>query len=164
MLDRSSAPPRILAAALTLALAGCSGGFPADPDGTLARIKADGVLRAGAAPHPPQVEIPAPGAEPTGNEVEPVEAYGEHLGVDVEWIVGTESTLFEALHGGEVDLVVGGLQHNSLFASEAGFTRPYLEETASDGEETIKRVMATPMGENALLTDLERFLDEEAGW
>lgn len=143
-----------------LPLAACSGGFPADPDGTLERIREEGLLRVGAAPHPPQVEITTLGAEPTGTEVDLVEAYGDHLGVDVEWVVGTESTLFEALQDGEVDLVVGGLQHNSLFVSEAGFTRPYVEEKAGDGE-TVKRVVATPMGENALLSDLERFLDGE---
>ena len=60
----------VLVAAAVL-LAGCGTSllpddFPADPDGTLDRIRADGVVRAGASPRPGWVEVGDDA--PTGRE------------------------------------------------------------------------------------------------
>lgn len=142
---------------------GCSGGFPADPDQTLETIRETGVMRAGASHNPPLVVHPeTDGGDPTGTEVDLIEAYAEHLGVDVEWMMGSETALFEALQEGQVDLVVAGLLDDSEWTSKSGLTRPYTEETAPDGS-TRKRVVATPAGENALMTDLERWFDTYEG-
>lgn len=146
--------------ALFAFLAAC--GLPHDTDGSLDRIRSDQLLRAGAAHHPPYVAADGSG-EPAGSEVELVEQYAEHLGADVEWEVDSEAALIEELEAGRLDIVVAGFEDTSPWAEQAAFTRPYLEQV--EGPEATKRahVMATRMGENALLVDLERWLDEHAG-
>lgn len=145
--------------ALLALLAAC--GMPHDTDGTLDRIRSDQLLRAGAAHHPPYVEVA--NGKPGGSEVELIEQYAEHLGADVEWEVDSEAALIEELEAGRLDIVVAGLESTSPWADHAGFTRPYLEQV--EGPDAAKRahVMAIRMGENALLVDLERWLDEHAG-
>ncbi len=129
-----------------------------DPDETLETIRSSGVLRAGASHHPPQVVHPAPGDVPSGVEVDLVEAYAAHLGAQVEWTAASESVLMEKLDEGELDLVVAGLRDDSVWSKTAGLTRAYTQEKAPDGT-TLNRVIATPMGENALMSDLERWFD-----
>lgn len=150
-------------AVLTVALAGCGGRFPVDPDGTLESIRSSGELRAGASHHPPQVVHPSEtSGDPTGTEVELVEAYARHLGARVEWTAASETSLMEKLDEGELDLVVAGLRDDSVWADQAGLTRAYTQETAPNGS-TLNRVIATPMGENALMVDLERWFDGYEG-
>lgn len=55
------------ACAMVAVLTGCSGGFPADPDGTLETVTG-GVLRVGVSSNPPWTETGAGG--PTGLEPE----------------------------------------------------------------------------------------------
>lgn len=148
----------VLALLLTSGVTGCGGAFPADPDGTLDSIRSSGVLRAGASHHPPQVVQSAPETDPEGTEVDLLEAYARHLGARVEWTVASETALMEKLDEGEVDLVVGGLRDDSVWSAQAGLTRAYTQERAPDGT-TLNRVIATPMGENALMNDLERWFD-----
>lgn len=144
--------------AVVLTTAAC-GRFPRDPDGTLERIEQSHVLRAGASYHPPFVEQ---GDPPTGSEVELVTAYANHLGADVEWLTGTEAVLVERMESGELDVIVAGLDESTPWADKVGLTRAYAE-LASPGEAAKPRVIAVPMGENALLVDLECWLDENAG-
>lgn len=86
--------------------------------------------------------------------------YAKHLGATVEWTVDSETALVEQLEEGEVDLVVAGLEADSVWADRAALTRPYVEEKEPDGA-TVPRVIAAPAGENALLSDLERWLDTQ---
>lgn len=151
----------VLAAALTTGVTACGGSFPADPDGTLETIRTNRTIRVGASHHPPQVSQPTEkDASPTGSEVDLVTGYARHLGASVEWTVDSETALVEQLEEGQLDLVIAGLQADSVWADRAGLTRPYVEEEEPDGS-SVPRVIATPAGENALLSDLERWLDSQ---
>ncbi|WP_207206791.1 transporter substrate-binding domain-containing protein [Nocardioides ganghwensis] len=145
----------LLVAAVVL-LAGCGTSplpddFPADPDGTLDRIRADGVVRAGASPRPGWVEVGD--GDPTGREPRLVEGFAADLDAEVEWTVAGEEELVRLLEDGEIDLAVGGFTEANAWVSEVGLTRPYAGT----------HVMMVPMGENALQSRLERWLDESGG-
>ncbi|MCU1431592.1 MAG: extracellular solute-binding protein family 3 [Actinotalea sp.] len=140
-------------------LAGCGVTIPADPDGTLDRVRG-GVLRVGVSENPPWTVLPGSGgdgAPPTGTEPALVLAFAEQQGAEVEWTLGGEEPLVAALAEGELDLVVGGLTSASPWASHAALTVPYVTVSGSDGSPE-PHAMATAMGENAFLGELERFL------
>jgi polar amino acid transport system substrate-binding protein len=107
---------------LAIPIAGCE--FPADPEGTLDRVRG-GVMRVGVTPAEPWVKLPASGP-PAGVEVELVQAFADELGATVEWVEGSESDLMEALHGRQLDVVIAGLTRQSEWARSAALTRPYL--------------------------------------
>lgn len=66
----------------------------------------------------------------------------------------------DALERGEVDLLVGGLTADNPHGAKLSLTRPYA--TTVEHGETVEHVMAVRTGENAMLSELERYLDEEA--
>lgn len=160
-------PRRLAGRALLLAavatLAGCAlvpEHFPADPNGTLTRVEG-GFLRVGVAPNPPWTELPR-GAEaeplrPSGVEVELVEGFARTVDAEITWEAGSEERLVGDLEAGQLDVVVGGLTARTPWASHAAVTRPYASVPGETGEEEL-HVMLTPMGENALLVALERYL------
>lgn len=74
-----------------------------------------------------------------------------------EWTPGAESELIMAMKRGDLDVVIGGLTADSPWEKEVVLTRPYADEVTPDGD-TEKMVMATPLGENALLVALETYL------
>lgn len=152
---------RILAfsALLVLAgsLAGCSG-IPADPDGTLDRIRDEGVLRAGASPAEGLVDVTH--GDPDGALPDVVEDYAATLGAEVEWSVDSEERLVAALERGELDVVVGGMTDASPWIDRAAVTRGY-PALAENGRDPV--ALLAPLGENALLLSLEKHLDEAAG-
>ena len=116
---------RRLVAISTLAALLCGGcDFPADPDGTLERVRG-GVLRVGVTPAEPFVRLDD-GGDPTGVEVELVQGFAETLDARVEWVPGSESDLMEALAGGQLDVVIAGLTRRSEWQRTAALTRPYL--------------------------------------
>jgi ABC-type amino acid transport substrate-binding protein len=149
-----------LVVVLASALAGC-GPFPADPDGTLDRVRSEGTLRAGAAPNPGWVEVRDADTAPTGREPALVERFAATLDAEVEWTVGTEEHLVPLLEAGDLDLVVGGLTDQNPWVAKAALTRPYTEATVAGTTEA--HVMMVPMGENALQSALERWLDDHGG-
>ncbi|MHA6525362.1 substrate-binding periplasmic protein [Tessaracoccus sp. G1721] len=150
---------RCVAVILVLLLAGCAEpDFPRDPEGTLIRASG-GPLLVGVSSHPPHVDVADDGAV-TGAEAEIVEAYAESIGATVEWREGAESELMELLKLGQVDLVIGGLASDSPWSTHAAFTRPYTRTVGPDGK-SEKLVIAVRQGENALLSNLERFLIAE---
>lgn len=149
-------------AGVALLLAGCGVQVPADPDGTLDRVRDSGTLRAGASPNEPWVQLPAQrGGEPGGVEPDLVEAFADRLGAEVEWTVSGEEDLVGRMERGELDLVVGGLTADNPHGSSVGLTRPWTESTGPEGR-TLQHVLAVPRGENAMLAELESFLDEQA--
>lgn len=150
-----------LAGVLLLAVSGCGLTIPTDPEGTLDRVRTDGVLRAGAAPNPGWVEVSRSGADPTGREASLVQDFAQSLGADVEWTVATEEHLVTLLEEGDLDLAVGGFTDQNPWVSKAALTRPYVEEKARGTTE--KHVMMVRFGENALLSELETWLDEHGG-
>lgn len=163
----------ILPAAL-LALSGCGTAFPADPDGTLERARG-GTLRVGASSNGDFVRIPpAAGSssqggssqgsdirdgEVQGSDAELVKRFAAHIGAHIEWVPGTEQVLAEELKHGGLDLAIGGLDDKTPWVTHAGLTRPYAETKDQRGN-VHKHVMLVPMGENAFLLELDRFLME----
>lgn len=138
-------------------LTGC-GSIPRDPDGTLERVQSTGVLRAAASPSEGRVAVD--GTKVTGPEPDLVQGFARSLGARVEWHLMGEESAVEAMERGEIDLLVGGMTDKTPYAAKVGMTRPYAE-SVEDGEK-VAHVMAVPMGENAMLSELERYLDEEA--
>lgn len=141
--------------ALAVALGGCSGGFPADPDGTLERVEG-GVLRAGVSANPPWTVV-EDGAPPSGLEVELVTEFAETLGADVEWTTGSEEDLVGRMTGAQLDVVVAGLTGASPWSDQVALTTPYTTVPGRLGAPE-PHVVAAPIGENAFLVRLETFL------
>jgi ABC-type amino acid transport substrate-binding protein len=151
----------VLLLAALLALAGCGTSYPADPEGTLDRVRG-GTLRVGASPNGDWVQLPAGSggaARVEGREAGLVQRFAEQLGADIEWVTGTEQVLADELKHGELDLVIGGLDDKTPWTTHAGLTRPYAESRDQRGD-LHKHVMLVPLGENAFLLELDRFLME----
>ncbi len=144
----------LLAAGL---LAGCSGPFPADPDGTLERVTG-GVLRVGVTANEPWTAT-EPGGDPSGLEVDLASEFAATLDAEVEWTVGSEEDLIGRLEQAELDLVVGGFTGKSPWGAQAALTTPYTTVPDEHGRPE-PHVMAAPLGENAFLVRLETFLLE----
>jgi polar amino acid transport system substrate-binding protein len=152
--------PRLLLALLSsifvcLLVAGCGLRIPADPEKTLERVTGS-TMRVGVSPNPPWTDISDTG-EPSGTEVELVREFAGTLQAQVEWVVGGEQSLITALERGELQLVIGGLTSETPWTEKAAITKPYAETHDSEGKRK-KLVMAAPMGENAFLLALEKFL------
>lgn len=146
-------------AVLTAALVtGCGSGFPKDPEGTLDRVRG-GELRAGVSESPPWTEV-ADSGRPSGVEVDLVEDFAERLGAEVVWYPGSETHLIRSLEGGDLDLVVAGLPEASPWDQHVALTRPHTQIETLDGR-TERIVMATRLGENGFLTELESFFVEQ---
>ena len=135
-------------------LAGCH--FPDDPDGTLDRVQ-NGQLRAGLSAREPWTRVVD--GKPAGPEVRLVEDFAAELSARVEWTVGSESDLFEALKKRDLDLVVGGLTDDTPWKDKVGLTEPYLKLDA--GGRTERHIIAVAPGENRWLLRLEEFLRDQ---
>jgi polar amino acid transport system substrate-binding protein len=127
-----------------LAIAGCQ--FPADPEGTLERVRG-GTLHVGATEADPFVVLPDDD-EPAGVEVELIKRFAKTIDAEVEWVTGSEGELMDALHGRQLDVVIGGFDRHSPWLEEVTLTRPYLN---------IQIVIGAPDEESAraLSADLE---------
>lgn len=145
-----------LLAALLL-LTGCGMRIPSDPDGTLDRVTG-ATLRVGVSPNDGFTVVDDD--EVTGTDAELVEGFAATIDADVVWVPGSEEALVRDLEEGELDLVIGGITDATPWVEQAGVTRPYDEFTDEHGT-THKLVMLVPMGENAFLSALERFLTQE---
>lgn len=149
-----------VAAACAVLASGCGLTIPTDPGGTLDRVREDGVLRVGASPRPGWVDATGGGTAPGGREPRLVDDFADDLGAEVEWTVAGEEQLVTMLEEGELDLAVGGFTDANAWVSKVGLTRPYAEVEARGTTEA--HVMMVPMGENALQSELERWLDDHA--
>lgn len=153
----------LLLAAL-LVLSGCGSNFPADPKGTLERAQG-GTLRVGASMNGDWVRISAPGSrelssnDVQGTEVELVKDFATRLGARIEWVAGTEQNLADELKHGGLDLVIAGLDDKTPWVTHAGLTLPYAESRDERGN-LHKHVMLVPLGENAFLLELDKYLME----
>lgn len=139
-------------------LTACGVSVPTDPDGSLERIR-HAELRVGVSQNEPWVQLHEDGV-PTGTEVDLINKFAKSLDSDVTWIPGSEAALMESMNQGEIDLIATGMTSKTPWIDKAAITRPYREWTNARGEKE-KHVMAVPMGENALLSELEAFLDEQ---
>ncbi|WP_336646703.1 hypothetical protein [Microbacterium sp. USHLN186] len=154
--------PRIALAAIAtlcalVSLAGCGIRIPADPHGTLTGVEGD-ELHVGVSPDPGLIDVS--GATPTGALIDLAEDYARTLDATPTWTVASEETLVGMLESGDIDLAVGGFTEKTPWTARAALTRGYANIPGADGR---KLVMLVPLGENAMLSDLERFLDEEVG-
>ena len=146
-------------AGVVAVLSGCGVTVPTDPDRTLDRVRG-GELRVGISPHAPWTAVGPDGA-PGGLEVDLVEGFAGTLDADVVWTTGGEEPLVGDLERGDLDLVVGGLTASTPWTSHGAPTVAYVTVTDRDGKPE-GHVMLAPMGENAFLVDLERYLlDQE---
>jgi hypothetical protein len=153
MAGRVSLLPALLVAFAVL-VAGCGSiRIPADPDGTLDRVRS-GVLRVGVSPHEPWTRVTT--AEPDGRESDLVRRWAAGLDARIAWTVGGEQPLVQAMERGELDLVIGGITSDTPWVDQAAVTRPYATSEGPDGPQ--EHVMLAPMGENAFLVELERYL------
>lgn len=123
-------PAALLAIGLTLSACG----IPRDPGKTLARVSG-GALRVGVTHAPPWVDTSTD--EPSGIEIEVVEAFAGSIGADVTYKEATESELAAAVFHRELDLMVGGLNATSSLAGEVMLTHPYV---------TVQMVLGVPSG------------------
>lgn len=150
--------------AVILFLAGCGSTFPADPEGTLERVQG-GTLRVGASINGDWLRISSSSGSDLrdgdihGKDADLIRGFAEQLGADIEWVAGTEQVLAEELKHGGLDLVIGGLDDKTPWSTHAGLTRPYTESRDQRGD-LHKHVMLVPLGENAFLLELDRFLME----
>ena len=149
----------LILVAVLVGLVGCSGHYPADPDGTLDRVSG-GTLRVGISHQPPWVDTGGEGnseQDPGGIEAQLIQDYAQSINAEVEWHAGGEEQLITLLSQSELDIVIGGLTDSSPWESDAAMTTSYAESIGVDGS-TAKHVVAVPMGENAFMTSLESFL------
>lgn len=142
---------RAAAPVAALLLAGCSA-LPADVEGTFDRASG-GTLVVGVSEHDPFTVIDDAGTV-TGAEADLITGFAESIDAEIEWHDGPESVLAEHLKSGELDVIIGGLQSSSPWASHMALTRPY---------GPAERVMGVRLGENELLVNLERHLAREFG-
>lgn len=153
----------------TAGLTGC-GQYPRDPDETLLRIRRDGVLRVGVSPAEPwtlvgdeavgegEVIAESGGLPLGGVEVGLAAGFAEHLGVAPQWLVDGENGLVEQVELGNLDLVAAGLTADTQWSKRLGVTRGYVQAMDAHGKQKW-HVLGVPLGENAYLSELERFLD-----
>lgn len=147
-----------LAVALILLLTSCGIRIPMDPDGSLDRITSTGVLRAGASPAGDALRIDDD--QVTGPLAEEVEGFAESIDARVEWTVASEEMLVDALEAGDLDVAVGGMTDQTLWVDRVSVTRGY---TGIPGAEGRALVVLLPLGENALQSAIEEYLDAEVG-
>jgi polar amino acid transport system substrate-binding protein len=131
------------------ALSSC--GLPRDSDHTLDRVRG-GELRVGVAEHAPWVRMQDDRID--GVEPRLIEELARGLGARAAWRRGAESEILEALRRRELDIVAGGLTDDSPWKGQVAFTHPYFTDTVAGRA----HVLALPLGENAFLVHVERFL------
>lgn len=150
----------MVTAAVVGTVAGCGVTIPSDPDDTLDRVTG-GTLAVGVSLDEPWVVL-EPGTasddvQPAGIEVELVEELAARLDAEVEWTIGGEESLITSLEEGDLDLVVGGLTSTSPWAEKAALTASFATVRGPQGNDEL-HVWAAPMGENAFLAEVDRFL------
>ena len=139
---------------IALGVAGCGVTVPADPQGTLERVR-EGVLHAGASASGELVTID--GSEVGGTLAEIVEDFAESVDARVEWTVGSEEDLVDGLESGDLDVAIGGMTDATPWSDRVAVTRAYDTIPGSRGPV----VLLVPLGENAWQAQLEGYLDRE---
>lgn len=145
--------------AVALSTTGCGLQIPADPEGTLDRVSG-GVLRAGASPSDGLVAVDAAGAV-SGPLPDIVSGFAADRDAEVVWTVGSEEDLVVALEEGRLDLAVGGFTTDTPWSDRVSVTRG-IPGAVIAGASAGDSVIVLPLGENALQSALETFVDERA--
>ncbi|MEV8337088.1 hypothetical protein [Leucobacter sp. NPDC077196] len=152
MVDRARLLRAGIVAALVLALTGCGISIPSDPQGTLDRATGE-ELRIGLAIEPGLSEG---GAPPTGPLVDLANEYATSIDARPEWEIGGEETLIEMLEQEQIDIAFGNFSEDSPWSDRAALSRPF----TADGGGAGMIVALMPLGENALVSSFERFVDD----
>lgn len=147
----------LLSILTVVVVSGCSLRIPTDPAGTLENITG-GTLRIGASLDPGLVD--EQDGAPTGELASLLEEFAQRHDANIEWSIGSEESLITGLETGTVDVAIGGFTTNTPWADKAAVTRGYPTIPGANGREVVVLV---PLGENALLSALETFLDEQVG-
>ncbi|UOR01783.1 hypothetical protein MUN77_00185 [Leucobacter allii] len=154
---RRQRPGRVSALAgvalLAAALTGCGLTIPADPGGSLERARG-GELHIGIAAepgmstdaHPPEGPLPELGSD-----------FAESIDAAPIWEVGGEETLVGMLESGDIDLALGHFTPETPWTERAAVSRPF---AGSAGGADAELVALMPLGENALLSAFEGYIDE----
>ena len=146
--------------ALAATMTGCLGTVPRDPDGTLDTVT-DGTIRVGVSLEPEVAEAgEAPDDAPRGPLADLARDYADSIDARISCVPAGEETLVSMLEDGDIDLAIGGFSDQTPWSERVGTTRGYADLPGLKGR-TI--VWLVPAGENALLSDVELFLDSEAG-
>lgn len=147
----------VLVISVALLAAGCGITIPTDPDGTLDSATGS-TLHVGASLEPGLVELD--GSELRGPLVDLTEEFADTINARIDWSVAAEESLVGELEAGDLDLAVGGFTDQTPWVERVGITRGYTKIEGADGRALV---ILVPLGENALLSTLETFLDEEVG-
>ncbi|MFD5600820.1 hypothetical protein ACFWHR_12290 [Leucobacter sp. NPDC058333] len=139
-------------ASLALALTGCNASIPADPNGTLARVSSD-ELRVGIAIEPGLSES---GNPPAGPLAELAIEYAASIDATPSWQTGGEETLVGMLENEKIDIAFGHFTPETPWLDRAAVSRSFV----IDNQHSEELVALMPLGENALLSNFETFLDE----
>ncbi|WP_298447509.1 transporter substrate-binding domain-containing protein [uncultured Marinobacter sp.] len=126
---------------LVLMYAGCS--FPHDASDAFNRAKSDRLL-VGASKNSPFVVDSVP--SPRGTEVDLLRQFAEEQGLLIEFEFANETSLVRKLTEGQLDVLIGGFDKETLWKQQVGLTMPY------DGV----HVVLIRKGENRLLYELEK--------
>ena len=153
---RSAASTATIAFVAVLAT-GCGLTVPTDPNNTLDTVSG-GTMRVGISPDPGLVEVD--GGHPHGPLVEVTEDFADSIDARIDWTIAAEETLVSDLEAGRIDLAIGGFTDETPWTDRAGITRGYQSIEGADGRSVV---LLVPLGENAFLSRLESFLDEEVG-
>ncbi|ONI61304.1 hypothetical protein ALI44B_12725 [Leifsonia sp. ALI-44-B] len=146
----------VAAGSLVALVSGCGITVPSDPDGTLDSVRG-GELRVGVSPNDDYTVVN--GDDVSGIEPEAVRAFAATLDADVDWTIGSEQALVKKLENDEIDLLIAGITDDTPWVDKAGVSRAYAEHPGVDGR-MEKHVMLVQLGENAFLSELERFLGD----
>ena len=150
----------IACGALALTATGCLGTVPVDPDGTL-ESATGGTLHIGLSAEPEIAELgTGPDDPPTGPLIDLADDYAESIDARISWTPAGEETLAGLLEDGEIDIAIGGFSAETPWSERVGTTRGYSDLPGLEGRTVVWLV---PAGENALLSDIELFLDGEPG-
>lgn len=149
----------LAAAVAVTVLAGCGISVPTDPLGTLDRITG-GELRAGVSPSDGLAVATGVGedAEVSGPLPSVIEEFGADREATVTWTVGSEEDLVDLLERGELDLAIGGMTDATPWSERVSVTRGYPDLPGADGRRVVVFV---PLGENAMQSAVETYLDRE---
>lgn len=138
---------------LPILTVGCD--LPRDVDGTHS-VVTQGNIRVGISARKP-LAVASEGSY-SGLEVELVEKFAKQLHAEPQWRLASETELFEQLHHGELDVVIGGITDDTPWSDYVGLTQSYAESIDQITGDSKKHVWAVRAGENRWLLELGRFL------
>jgi hypothetical protein len=131
---------------LVLLTASC-GDFPRDPEGTLTRVRSQGVFRVG-------LVTTAPVGADDSRVAALLAGIGKSAGARAELIRGDAEPMLDQLEQGELDLVIGRFEKKSPWAKLVTIGPPLRREMQGKTEFRLAPVLRN--GENAWIALVER--------